>query len=490
MADTTVQGAKHRHFPACGLRKSAWLAGICLAAMAVLLLLTASVFTTYEIRELVAFRIYNSFSVTTVGIYIALFLAAHCALALPSLRPGFLLAAPAAILAGWAIVAGPSYGWLIKAGIVAAFAVSYVATLGTLLSVFAMALFGPLLGPVATGGLTGLLVHFVARTIAGQPLWDRPARREALFHCLGFIAGAYIVYLSIDGIDKDLARLRQGGAGLFAFIWLLWPIFLGAPTVHLACFAVARYGGGWPQGAIHPWRLLILCLACFALVGAGRSLQRDDPSLLLAWPAMDLQDAAFWRNHPRRDTPLAVGDYRVETEGAIRVQREWNRDLQRYDFFMLILSEALWPTGDAVARSLELRLRAAGEPYVPVVCDRPAVHGLMRCRVPDATEAGGSGGWSAPGYWIRYNYEVYAAAERPDLILGRKENFRSSMARRENPSATIDPEYDLSLAFTENRAPQVSVLMPIPRFELARWREGAAAFDRIVAHHLRPLEPR
>ena len=478
----TAQLAKGRVFSAKDIRGLAILAGICLAVMSTLLFLTALFFTTYDVRGSIAPRLYNPFSVTAVGIYIITFLTANAALSQPSFRPGALLAILPAILAGWAIVAGPLYGWLIMAGVYAAIIVSYVLSGGTLLIVILLAFTGPLIGPLVTGCATGSLVHFAARTIAGQPLWDRGARKEALLHCLGFLIGAFIVYLAVGGINKELSQLRGGEAGLLVYVGVLWPVFLGAPAAHLACFAFARWRFGWPEGAFRAKRLLVFSLALFVIVGTVRSLVRDDPAMFLTWPVKDLHKIQFWKNHPRRDAPLTVGEYQIVLNRSAHPQYRWNRELQQYDYFLFGVSEDAWPLPESNVRPLVVRLREMHPLYVAVRCDFPADYGLLLCRPREQDEEKQPGDRSVPAYWVEYDYEIYAPPQRPDVVLGRRASFRSE-------SSNAEEHYDLSLAFTESHSPKASVLLSIVRFELARWPEALNGFDQVVEHHLRRADP-
>ena len=474
----TAQLAKGRVFSAKDIRGLVILAGICLAIMSTLLVLTALFFTTYRVQGSIAPRLYNPFSVTAVGIYIATFLTANAALSQPSFRPGALLAVPPAVLAGWAIVAGPLYGWLIMAGGYAAIAFSLVISGGASIALLVSIFVAPVVGPIATGCIAGLLVHSAARTIAGQPLWDSGAWKEALLHCLGFVIGAFTVFLAVDGIDRELSQLRSEGAGTLGYVGLLWPIFLGAPAAHLACLAFARWRYGWPEGMIHPKRLLVLSLVLFVVVGTGRSLLRDDPALLLTWPAKDLHEAQFWENYPRRDAAVAFGEYRIVLAQDAYFHYRWSREFQQYDSIHFKVSEDAWPLPGANVGRLEVRQRDMRPPYVAVRCDRPADYGLLLCRPREQDEETQPGDRSVPAYWVEYEYEIYAPPQRPDIVLARKARFRSESSDEE--------EHDnLSLAFTESHSPVAFVLLPIFRFELARWPEALNGFDQVVEHHLR-----
>lgn len=278
-----------------GTGKSAILTAFCLTAMLLALLATAWIFTSYKFYIQIYFGTADPLNVTVLGFYLLIFLSATTSLTTTPIRPFVWMIAPTSLLAAWAIVAGPFFGWLNKIGEVATtllgVALMYVVSP---LMIFLSLLIALVVWPTATGFLAGLLVCVVSRLLAGKALWNSDGQAEAVGHCLGFAIGTHVVCWTSDRLGRRLYSLQEDGAGLTDFVALLWPIFIVAPAIHLACLWLMRDPWDEPAGEARPKRIAASCLVLFLTIGLTRSATYDDWSLLLTWPARDFYMAKFW----------------------------------------------------------------------------------------------------------------------------------------------------------------------------------------------------
>lgn len=281
--------------------RSILVTAICISIMGAVLYFTANLFADYDLGAGPTAQVYNWFSVTIVGLYIACYVTTSVALS-TLFHPGSrLLQVAVGLLAGWVIVAGPIFGWTIMLGLAVSALVSSILTLTPFVSSSPMQDIAPIISPLVAGFLIGVLVQFTQRALTGQQLWDPRSKRELQAHCVGFALVTYITFYGLSGLGKDLSALGKQGATAWDYAAVLWLFFIAAPLAHLARTELTRHLYGAPKSHAKPRRIVCLGLFLFLIAGAGRSLEGQDWRLLVTWPVKDLSDAMFWKDETRRD---------------------------------------------------------------------------------------------------------------------------------------------------------------------------------------------
>ncbi|TQV77805.1 hypothetical protein [Denitrobaculum tricleocarpae] len=281
--------------------RSILVAAACITAMAIALFFTARIFTDYDLGPGPTAEIYNWFSVTIVGLYIACYLATNAAVS-TVFHPGSRsLQVLVGLLAGWIIVAGPFFGWTIVAGLGVSALISWILTLTPFVSASPMQDLAVIISPLVAGCIIGVLVQFTQRILTGQQLWDPRSKRELQGHCVGFALVIYVTFYGLSGLGDDLATLGEEGATAWSFAAHLWLIFIAAPLAHLARTSLTRTLYGAPKSHAQPLRLLCLGLLLFFIGGAGRSIEAKDWRLLAIWPVEDISSVMFWKDHVKRE---------------------------------------------------------------------------------------------------------------------------------------------------------------------------------------------
>ncbi len=278
------------------------MTAICITIMATALYLTAGLFTDYDLGVGPTSQVYNWFSVTVIGLYIACYVITDAALS-TQFHPGHrLFQVIVGLLAGWVIVAGPLFGWTIMIGLEVSALVSSILTPTPSVTTPPMQGIALVVSPLVAGFLIGALVHFTQRSLTGQQFWDPRSKRELQGHCVGFALVIYISFYGLSGLGEDLSNLGKQSTTTWDYMSALWLIFIAAPLAHLARMSLTRNLYGAPRSHAISTRMLRLGLLLFFIAGAGRSLEYRDLSLLVTWPVKDFSDAMFWKDKSKRDT--------------------------------------------------------------------------------------------------------------------------------------------------------------------------------------------